>query len=164
MPITTGDFITRLSGGASNSDANASLGGVISSNAAPASIFDDVSAAEAVAGRVEYRCVYLHNASATDTMTAAVAYVAADTPLETTDVAIGVGTAAVNGEEQTIADEVTAPVGVSFSAPASAAAGLLLGNIPPGGSKSYWIRRTVAAGSASSPSDTWQIGYRCETA
>jgi hypothetical protein len=164
MPITTPDFITRLSGGASNSDPNASLGGVISSSAAPGSLFDDVSAAEAEAGRVEYRCVYLRNASATDTMIAAAVYVASDTPLESTSVALGVGTSAVNGSEPTVASETAAPAGVTFSAPATPATGLALGNIPPGQHRAFWVRRTVDAESGSSASDTWQIGYRCETA
>lgn len=165
--IITEDFITRLSGGASNAVGNASLGGVKSSEAMSAALnglFDAVSAAEAVAGRVEYRCVYLHNANATDLMTAAEVWIAENTPLAGTTLAIGVGTAAVNGTEQTVANETTAPSGVTFSEPASSAAALALGNIPAGQHKAIWLRRTVTAGSGSSASDTFQLGYRCETA
>ena len=117
MAIITGDFITRLSGGASNSVGNAALGGAKSSNAISSTVdelFDAVSAAQAAAGLVEYRCVYLHNANATDSMIDAVVFVAANTPLAGTTLDIGVGTSAVNGTEQTIANEATAPSGVTF--------------------------------------------------
>lgn len=167
MPIITGDFITRLSGGASNSVGNAALGGAKSSNAISSTVdqlFDAVTAAQAAAGSVEYRCVYLHNANATDSMIDAVVFVAANTPLAGTTLDIGVGTSAVNGTEQTIANESTAPSGVSFSAPADAGSGLALGTIPAGQHRAIWLRRTVTAGSASSANDTWQLGYRCETA
>lgn len=167
MPIITGDFVTRLSGGAANSVGNASLGGAKSSTVMSGSVdalFDATSAAEAVAGDVEYRCVYLHNNSGTDTMTNARVWISANTPLAGTALAIGVGTSAVNGTEQTIADESTAPTSVSFSEPASAAAGLALGTIPPGQHRAIWLRRTVNAGSGSSANDTWTLGYDCETA
>jgi hypothetical protein len=166
MSIIAGDFITRLSGGAANASGNASLGGIKSANAMSAAVdglFDAVSAAEALAGKVEYRCVYLHNANATLDMTAAVVYVAANTPLAGTTLDIGVGTAAVGGTEQTVADETTAPAGVAFSAPGTAGTGLALGNIPAGQHKAVWLRRTTTAGSGASANDTWQLGYQCET-
>ena len=167
MAIITADFISRLSGGASNSVGNASLGGAKSANAISSAInglFDAVSAAEAAAGRTEYRCIYLHNANASDVMTAARVWIAANTPLAGTQLAIGVGSAAVNGTEQTIANETTAPTSVTFTEPASAAAGLALGDIPAGQHRAIWLRRTVTAGSGSSANDTWQLGYDCETA
>jgi hypothetical protein len=166
MAIITGDFVTRLSGGAANASGNASLGGVKSSDAMPTTtdgLFDAVSAAQATAGLVEYRCVYLHNANATDTMTAARVWVSANTPLAGTTLDIGVGTAAVNGTEQTIGDEATAPSGVSFSAPSTAGTGLALGDLPAGQHKAIWLRRTVTAGALASASDTWTLGYDCET-
>ena len=118
---------------------------------------------EAAAGDVEYRCVYLHNANGVDTMTAAVVFVSANTPLAGTTLDIGVGTSAVNGTEQTIANETTAPTSVTFSAPSTAGTGLALGDIPPGQHRAIWLRRTVTAGSGSSANDTWTLGYQCET-
>lgn len=166
MSIITGDFVTRLSGGSANASGDASLGGAKSSNTAPTTLnglFDSVSAAEASAGDIEYRCIYLHNANATDTMTSAVAFVSANTPLAGTTIDIGVGSAAINGTEQTVANETTAPSGVTFSAPTTADTGISLGNIPAGQHKAIWLRRTVTAGSGSSASDTFTLGYRCET-
>lgn len=167
MPIITGDFATRLSGGASNSVGNSALGGAKSSNAISGSIdglFDAVSAAQSAAGLIEYRCVYLHNSNATDTMTAARVWISANTPLAGTTLDIGVGTSAVNGTEQTIANEATAPTSVSFSAPSTAGTGLALGDIPPGQHRAIWLRRTVTAGSGASANDTATLAYDCETA
>lgn len=165
MPIITGDFTFRLSGGAANASGNASLGGTKSSNAVPTAVdtlFDAVSAGEATAGDVEYRCIYLHNANATDQMITARVWVAGNTPLAGTTLDIGVGTAAVNATEQTVADETTAPSGVSFSAPSTAGTGLALGTIPAGQHKAIWLRRTVTAGSGNSANDTWSLGVDCE--
>lgn len=167
MAIITGDFVTRLSGGATNTLGDASLGGAKSANAAPTTLdglFDATTAAQAAAGTVEYRCIYLHNANAADTMTSAVNFMSSNTPLTSTTIDIGVGTSAVNGTEQTIATEATAPTGVTFSAPTTAATGLALGNIPFGQHRAFWVRRTVTAGSASSPNDAYTVGYQCETA
>lgn len=65
MPIIDTEIQYRFSGGASNSNPNASLGGVKSSVSIGSTLFDDVSSAEAAAGSVEYRCYYIHNANAT---------------------------------------------------------------------------------------------------
>jgi hypothetical protein len=148
MAIQPTDIHFRLSGGASNALPAASLGGAKSSVDAPAGLFDDVSSAEAAAGRIEYRGVYVHNAHASLTLVGAVLWLAANTPSASTTVDVGVGTSAVNGVEQTIADEATAPSGVTFAAAASQGAGVALGDIPAGQSRFVWLRRTVSAGAA----------------
>lgn len=156
----------RLSGGAANPLGDSSLGGVISSELMPASLnalFDRVNSAEALAGDVEYRCVYLKNSHATLTLYAATVWLAANTPSPDTSVSIGLGTAAVNATEQTVADESTAPSGVSFSAPASYGAGLVIGDIPPGQHKAVWIRRTVSAAAAAYNGDIFALGWQGDT-
>ena len=147
MAIVSTDIQYRLSGGASNSDPAASLGGVKSSTAA-SNYFDDVSSAEASAGDTEYRCVYVHNAHATLTLIGAKVFIQANTPSSDTDVAIGLGSSAINGTEQTVANESTAPTGVSFSAPTTFAGGLAIGDLAAGAHKAVWVRRTVNAGAA----------------
>ena len=147
MAIISTDIQYRLSGGASNSDPAASLGGVKSSTAA-SNYFDDVSSAEASAGDTEYRCVYVHNAHATLTLIGAKVFIQTNTPSSDTDVAIGLGSSAINGTEQTVADESTAPTGVSFSAPTTFAGGLAIGDLVAGAHKAVWVRRTVNAGAA----------------
>lgn len=165
MPLITGDFVTRLSGGAGNASGNASLGGVKSANAASGTVdalFDATGSAEAVAGDVEYRCVYLHNGNGSSTMLSAVAWISANTPNANTTLAIGVGSSAVNGTEQTVADESSAPAGVSFSEPATQGAGIALGDIPAGQHRAIWLRRTVTAGAGASANDTWTLNYAAD--
>jgi hypothetical protein len=152
MAIASTDIVQRLSGGASNSNANTSIGGVKSSNAAPSGLFDTVSAAEAVAGSVEYRCVYIHNAHASLTLLSPTAVVQSDTPDSTSIIDIGLGTSAVNGTETAVANETTAPASVTFGAgPVS------LGDIPAGQSRALWLRRTISAGAPAITGDAYTI-------
>src|SRR5687767_6913992 len=132
MPIVSGDIKYRLSGGSSNSDPDASLGGVISSTDMPADIFDDVSSAESTAGDTEYRCIYIKNNHGSLTLTTPVIWIQANTASADTTIEIGVGSAAVNGTEQTVGNESTAPGSVTFSTPTTFGAGLSLGNLPAG--------------------------------
>jgi hypothetical protein len=162
MSILSSDIQYRLSGGAGNTDPNASLGGAKSSTAVVDNVdnnlFDDVSGAEHTAGDLEYRAIYIHNAHASLTLTSAVVWINSDTTATDSDVSIAVGTAAINGTEQTIANESTAPTGVTWSDIAqSRATGLALGDIPAGQHKAVWIRRTIVAGSTAQAADTCAI-------
>ena len=148
MPITSTDIHYRLSGGASNTDPALSIGGVKSSTAAGATVFDDVASAEASAGDIEYRLVYIHNAHATLTLLGAKVWIQTNTPSANTDVAIGLGVGGLNATETAVANENTAPGSVTFSQPASFAAGLTLGDLAPGQHYGVWVRRTVTAGAA----------------
>ena len=67
------------------------------------------------------------------------------------------------GNEQTVADEQTAPSGVSFSAPSNFAGGLSIGDIPAGSHKAVWARRTVTAGAAA-VNDTATLRVQGDTA
>ena len=162
MPITSTDIHYRLSGGASNADPLLSIGGVKSSASADASIFDAVTSAEASAGDIEYRLVYIHNAHATLTMLGAKAWIQTNTPSANTDVAIGLAAAGANATETAVANENTAPAGVTFSQPASLGAGLSLGDLAPGQHYGVWTRRTVTAGAANA-SDSFVLRVQCDT-
>jgi hypothetical protein len=150
MPIISTDIQYRLSGGAANSSDEASLGGIKSSTTISGTVLDDTSGAESLAGDVEYRCIYVHNNHGTLQLTNPVIWLQAQTLGSGHVIAIGVGSAAVNGTEQTVADESTAPAGVTFSAPTTQGTGLALGSIPAGQHKALWIRRTVTGGAAAS--------------
>lgn len=163
MPIVSGDIAYRLSGGASNSDQNASLGGAKSSNAVSTSLFDIVGSAEASAGDTEYRCFYVHNGHGSLTMLNSVIWIQTNTPSGDTDLTIGAGTSAINGTEQTVADESTAPTSVTFSAAANEGAAIALGDIPPGQHKAVWVRRTVGAAAAAYTSDGGTLRVKCDT-
>lgn len=162
MPITGSDIQFRLSGGGSNADPNASLGGAMSSNAAGSSIFDDVSSGEASTGESEYRCIYVRNAHATLTLIGAKAFIQTQTPSADTDVAIALAGEGKNGTAETVANENTAPSGETFSAPASYAAGLALGDLAPGDAFPIWVRRTVNAGAASA-ADSFTVRVQGDT-
>ena len=161
MPVSSAEIKYRLSGGASNASPVASLGGVKSSQAASSALFDSVSGAEAAAGDVEYRCIYVHNDSASP-MTNAVLWLTANTPSGSTTIELGLGTSAINGTEQTVASEGAAPAGVTFALCANKAAGLALGTIPAGQHRAAWLRRTVTGGAPAAASDTASLRVECE--
>ncbi len=148
MPILPSDIQYFLSGGASNTNPNLSLGGAISTtqflNKAQDNIFADVQGGEAAAGSIKYRCLYVKNNNATLTMQNTVFFVNVNTLSTDDTIRIGIGTSGLNGTEQTIADENTAPIGVSFSAPTTNGSGLSLGNIPPGQTWALWFQRIVS--------------------
>ena len=164
MAIVTADIEYRLSGGAANSSPAASLGGAKSSTVVGSDLFDDVASGESAAGDTEYRCVYVHNDHGSLTMESAKVWIQANTPSPDTVIAIGVGTAAINGTEQTVADESTAPSGVTFSSPTSEGTALSLGNIPFSQHKAVWVRRTVTAGASAYNSDSFTLRVKCDTA
>lgn len=163
MPIVSTDIQYRLSGGAANAVPVASLGGAKSSVQAAATIFDSVSGTEASAGDVEYRCVYVRNAHGSLSLDNAVAWVQSDTTSALTIIAVGVGSSAMNGTEQTVANEDTAPTSITFLPAVNKAGGTALGSIPAGQSRALWLRRTVSAGATVTASDPFTIRVEGET-
>lgn len=167
MPIAESDILYRLSGGAANANPNASLGGAKSSeeiaSAALHNLFDVVSGQQSLDGSIEYRCFYVHNAHATLTMLNAVAYMDDVTPSPDTAAAIAVGSSAVNGTEQTVVNEATAPTGVTFVTGVGTGNSVALGNIPPGQHRAVWVRRTVTAGASAFNNDGVTVAVLCET-
>jgi len=167
MPIISTDIVYRLSGGASNTDVNASLGGAKSSTSVGTglhNLFDVVGSAEAAAGDTEYRCVYVHNNHGTLTMQAAKIWISSNTPSTDTSVEIALGSSAVNGTETSVANENTAPSGPTFSAPASEGTALSIGDIPAGQHKAVWIKRIVNTGAVAYNNDTATLTVKCDTA
>jgi hypothetical protein len=157
-----------LSGGATNADPNASLGGIRSSTAVSGGLnnLDDVTGDEAVAGTVEYRCVYFRNDDQnTNGLMSPYLWVAANTPSATTTLDIGLDPAGKNTEATTIPLETTAPSGVSFSAPSSKATGIALPSEPYLQSDyiAIWVRRTVNSGTSSTASDAATLRVEGDT-
>lgn len=147
MAIEASDIQIRGSG---VNDLGGAISGALSSG------FDAVLPAESNAGSVEYRCFYVRNGHASLTLTAAKMWLSANTPSASTTIAIGLGTSAVGAAEQSIANETTAPAGVTFVAAASEAAALVLGDLPAGQARAVWERRTVTAGAAALNQDTYE--------
>lgn len=146
-PLT---FAVKLSGGTGNTSPGASIGGAISTTAPGTDLFDDVSNPERTAGITDYRLVYVLN---NDTDAGSViAYV--PTQLESgRQLAVGVATEAAGVPVSAIANDQTAPAGVSFSTGATVPAGVSLGTIPAGSYRGLWLRRTVNAATAQDPTN-----------
>ena len=156
MPITSAEIQWRLSGGAANTNPNASLGGVMSSTAWAGGtlhdLFDLVSGDENAALEAEYRCVYVRNANASLTWSNVVAWLSAQTT-GGADMAIGIdpavaGDGSTTGVATTVANENTAPTGVTFSAPTTKGTGLSIGNLTAGQGRAIWFRRTTTNSAA----------------
>jgi hypothetical protein len=149
MVIEETDIHFRYSGGAANSDPLLSLGGTKSSVSYDSdvsnSIWDNVSGTEKTTGDVEYRCWYLHNNSSS-TLVATVIWISSQTDSTGDVIDIGLDPIGKNGTATTIANESTAPAGVTFSRPSSFNAGLILGDLAAGQHYAIWERRTVTAG------------------
>lgn len=156
MAILDSEIQYRLSGGAGNTDPNASLGGVMSSTAWAGGtlhdLFDVVTGDENAASDVEYRCVYIRNANATLTWSLIKVWFTAVTA-GGADLAIGldpagVGNGSSTGVATTVANENTAPAGVTFSAPTTKATGLAPASVPAGSGFALWVRRSATNSAA----------------
>jgi hypothetical protein len=161
--ITSAEILFKYSvaaaaGNTTTGTAATSLGDQISTTAWPDAtlnaLFDDISGAENAASTVDYRCIFVHNSNAANTLENAVVYLSAE-------VANGAGIAVAadstaasviaSGSTQalTVASETTAPAGpLTFSSPTTAGTGVALGNIPSGQCKAFWVRRTAANNAA----------------
>lgn len=170
--ITSGEILYKYSvsaaaGNTTAGTAAGSLGDQISTTQIPDAtlnaLFDDVSGAENAASDVEYRCVFVHNSNASNALQNAAIWLSAEVA-GGASVAIGVDTTAASAigsgaaQALTVADESTAPSGVSFSSPTTFGTGLSLGTIPAGQCKAVWFRRT-ATNSAALNNDgvTWSV-------
>ncbi len=179
MAIVSGDILFKLAvttGSAGNSTAQAnpnnSLGKYISTtqivDATTDNLFDDISGDENAASTVDYRCYFVHNSHATLTLTAAKAWISAEVA-GGASVAIGLdpaGATAIgssSAQAATIANELAAPAGVTFSAPTTKGAGLSIGSLPNGQCIAIWVRRT-AANSAAVNADGATIKVEGDTA
>lgn len=171
MPIVSTDLEMRLSGGSANTSPAAALGlgmstaggGVVTPGSAN-NVWDDVNAAEAAAGDVEYRCLYFKNAHGSLTLQSSVCWIDSLTTSPDTEFDIGLDPAAVGSDSTTsIANENTAPSGVTFTRPVTKGTGLSIGNIAAGSKKAFWERRTVTAGAAAA-NDSGSVRLEGDTA
>lgn len=70
----------------------------------------------------------------------------------------------MNGTEQTVANESTAPGSVTFSTAAGEGNALTIGDIPAGQHKAIWVKRIVGAGAAAYNADSVVIKVQGDTA
>lgn len=162
MAIAPGDVQKRYSVAAAAGDTTpgtpaGSLGDQVSTTQITddsfGNLFPDVTGDEALAGVVKYRCIFALNNHATLTLQNATATLSSQISGGAV-IAIGVDTTAVSAKGSasaqalTVANENTAPAGVTFgSGP------ITLGSLAPGQVKAIWVRQTVAASTTPPGSD-----------
>lgn len=111
------------------------------------SIFDDISKVESNTGESEYRCLYLKNAgtvATVDLIDEIVLFIKTQTA-GADSISIGLDPGGKNTAPTAVANEDTAPSGVTFTAPSSAASGLAVGALDATDYYPFWIKRTVPA-------------------
>lgn len=151
---------TTTAGAAGNSTAgtaNGSLGKYASTTTwaggAANDLFDDISGAENAASTVDYRGLAIANTNAYNAFQNAVVWISSEVA-GGASCAIGIDTTAASAigaaaaQMLQIANETTAPAGVTFSAPTTQGTALSLGSIPASSVKGLWVRRTAANSAA----------------
>lgn len=164
MAIAQSDIQLRLSGGGSNGDPTAALGGAKSSSSISSTIlhniFDRVSGDESAAGDVEYRILYIHNNHSSLAAQNVKVWLHSN-PLNDIDLGFK---EAVNATAGSIADEDTAPSGVSWStAPTSSSKVDVATSIPAGQHRALYLRRTIAAGTAADDDAEFEVRVQIDT-
>lgn len=173
MAITATDILFKFSvsaaaGNTTAGTAATSLGDQISTtqitDATLHNLFDIISGDENAASTVDYRCFFVHNAHATLTWESVKVWLSSEVA-GGASAAIGLDPAGVtalglgSAQAATIANETTAPAGVTFTAPTTKAGGLSIGNIAAGSVAAIWVRRTAANTAAV---DNDGVTIRCE--
>jgi hypothetical protein len=74
----------------------------------------------------------------------------------------GVGNGSTTGVATTVANENTAPAGVTFSTPTSKGTGLAITDLAPGTGRAIWLRRT-ATNSAAIDNDSATLSFEGDT-
>jgi hypothetical protein len=161
VTLSASSLKLRYSGGAANSSSILSKGGAISSvevtNNTLNAAWDDISAAQTTSGVTEYRCFYLLNSDATLTAFNVEMWIDSNSPAGDS-IEIACGSAAISAQEQgPLSLETTAPTGVSFSTAPDQDSAIPLGDIPPSGYRSFWIKRVVPAGTSSWNDNTYVL-------
>jgi len=172
MAITSSDIKFYLSGGSSNSNVNASIGGAISSTEVTDNslhnLFDKTLGTESTAGDTEYRCIYIKNTHGSLELELAKVWISTNTSSPANVIAIALDGAGKGGTAETETDENVAPTGETFSQPTAYSGGLSLdgGGTGLGAGVAYpiWIRRTIAAGATAVDNVTFVLSVQGDTA
>jgi len=177
MAIVSTDIKFWLTGAGSvddpQTDPNASLGGNRSSTemvtAELNNLFDDIIGMEAESGDTEYRGIIIQNTHASLTLYNAKAFLSVQpNGSRATKESIQIATDTVWGGNNidAIGIENNAPTGAetgAFSAPATYATGLSLGDLGPNGQMGLWIKRVVPVSTEASASADFTLVVQGDT-
>ena len=167
MPIISTDidfFLSKVGGGA-QSDPNDSFGGAISTTEVVDdtlhNVFDKVSGDEALAGKINYKALYVKNSHASLSLEDAKIWIESNTSLN--DISIALAGEGINGTMERPTDEDTAPSGETFTQPANKAAGLTVGTLAFGDNHGFWEKRDIAAATPGENAASFQIKVEGDT-
>jgi len=163
MSVVTSDIGMFLTGGSSNTDPNASLGGNVSSTEVVSNqlhkLFRRITESEASSGVTLYRCVAIKNKHLTEDMRNVVFYMVYDTTSGDSLALYSKAQSSKNVIETAVANEFTAPTGgnINFIAALNRSGGISLGDLQAGEFINVWIRYTVQPGSEVFPNDEFKM-------
>lgn len=153
MPIIESDLEYRLSGGVTNTDPNASLGGSLSTDSGGVidtnvlnNDMNDITSLEASNGITIYHGYFYQNRHSSLDWTDPVFWIESQTSSGSTTVNIAVSDEAKNLDIEILASEITAPVGPIFTSPANKAAGIAISTLSSEEYRGTWIEYIVNAG------------------
>ena len=166
--IQPSDIKVYLSGGATNTDPNDSLGGERSDTALVDNtlhnLFARVSATEAESGSTKYRGIYVRNEHGSLTLQDAIAFVSAQTTSTDTHFELGVANEITGVEMATIANEDTAPtISGQWVSAIGEANGSDMDSLGSDVARGLWVKRVVDPGANAFGNDTGKFGVRGET-
>lgn len=172
MAITASDIKFYLSGGASNTDPDAALGGAISTTEVTDNslhnLFDKTLGTESTAGDIEYRCIYIKNTHASLELELAKVWISTNTSSPSNIISIALAGEGQDVSAETIANENTAPSGETFTQPSSYSGGLSLDDggtgLPAGSYHAIWVKRDVSAGQVAVDNVTFVLSVQGDTA
>jgi hypothetical protein len=125
-------------------------------------IFSPVTAKESEAGFTDYRCIFLKNESATNTLKDAHVYLEA-APANT-QIHIFLGAANLgNAQEPTIATFTEIPAGIAFQRAEDVDHAVNLGDIVINSAQGFWLKRTIEPGATADDLNSFIITVFGET-
>lgn len=126
------------------------LGGAISTTELAGTkheLFDKFTGIETRDGVTIYACLYVKNKGA-ETADNVTLHINSESAAAGINAQLGLGTSAINASEAAIANETTAPAGVTFIEALDEENGLSIGSLAAGARKAVWVMVEVDAGTA----------------
>ena len=167
MAIAASDIKLRISGAnASATDPNGSFGGAMSTVAGGIIVtnvlnndMDDITSAEASSGIIIYHNYYYKNEHGSLTYISPKFYIDTQTNSGDTSVAMALVAEAKNVATTRLANETTAPSGITFTTPANYAGGIAIGSLDAADYRGIWVKYIVGS-SASAVLDAYTLGIQ----
>lgn len=136
-----------------------SIGGAMSTtavvNSTDNNLFSDINLTDALTGKNYYRCIYL--LAGAYSYTQLKTWLSSLTPSPGTKTYFGKGAAGVDGTEELVSDEFTAPSGIVFQHPTSESGGLSLPDMTSGQWHGLWIKLQCSAETEGASGDYFRL-------